>query len=206
MPKQTFYNLPEHKKQVLLEALEKEFSRVPLYEASISNIVKSAEIPRGSFYQYFTDKEDAYFFLLNEQAERSKGTFMAILQKNNGDLFETFTEMFRWTLEQISKGDGLDILKNAFLNMTHKVETTFYTIFNGDSKTQFQEICALINKENLNISTEKDLRFVLQILTTITFHNLIEKLARNTSDEEAIDSFIAEVEILKHGMYKGSNK
>ena len=71
MPKVTFYNLPEHKKATLISAVNQEFSRVPLYDASISNIVKSAGIPRSSFYQYFADKEDAFLFLLNEHAKQT---------------------------------------------------------------------------------------------------------------------------------------
>ena len=66
MPKLTFFNLPEMKRNKLIRAAEAEFSRVPLSQASISNIVKAAEIPRGSFYQYFENKEDAYYFLLEE--------------------------------------------------------------------------------------------------------------------------------------------
>ena len=52
MPKQTFLNLPQEKQQRLLNAGFEEFSRVPAMEASISNIIKLAAIPRGSFYQY----------------------------------------------------------------------------------------------------------------------------------------------------------
>lgn len=61
MPKNTFYHLPEKKQQRLLDAASIEFSRSTLKDASIANIVKLAEIPRGSFYQYFEDKEDLYY-------------------------------------------------------------------------------------------------------------------------------------------------
>jgi AcrR family transcriptional regulator len=57
MPKPTFFNLSTDKKENLIQAARREFSRAPLHEALISNIVKSAEISRGSFYQYFDDKE-----------------------------------------------------------------------------------------------------------------------------------------------------
>ncbi len=58
MPKQTFLSLPEDKQNTLIQSAKKEFSRVPLHEASIANIIKDAGIPRGSFYQYFEDKEN----------------------------------------------------------------------------------------------------------------------------------------------------
>ena len=50
MPKQTFFNLPEEKKQTLIAAAEIEFSKVPLMKASVANIIKIAGIPRGRFY------------------------------------------------------------------------------------------------------------------------------------------------------------
>ncbi len=38
--------------------------RAILYKKrQLQNIVKLAEIPRGSFYQYFENKEDLYFFI-----------------------------------------------------------------------------------------------------------------------------------------------
>src|SRR5690625_7184258 len=92
LPKQTVFNLPKDKKDHLLYAVEKEFSRVPLYEASISNIVKTADIPRGSFYQYFEDKEDAYFYLLNEQVEAKKNQFLKCLQEHDGNVFDRSEE------------------------------------------------------------------------------------------------------------------
>ena len=54
----TFYNLPQEKKNRIVKAAVKEFSRVPLEKALISNIIKDADIPRGSFYQYFENIDD----------------------------------------------------------------------------------------------------------------------------------------------------
>jgi len=53
MPTETFFNLPKEKQRRILDAAKKEFSRTSLKEASIANVIKDAEIPRGSFYQYF---------------------------------------------------------------------------------------------------------------------------------------------------------
>jgi TetR/AcrR family transcriptional regulator len=60
MPKETFHNLPTEKQELLFKACVKEFSAVPYSQASINQIIKHANISRGSFYQYFNDKWDAY--------------------------------------------------------------------------------------------------------------------------------------------------
>lgn len=203
MPKQTFYNLPEDKRQTLLSAAEKEFSRVPLFEASISNIVKSAGIPRGSFYQYFTDKEDAYLYLLSEQARKRQENFIALLKKYEGDLIGAITEMYRLILLELPEQENLDFLKNAFLNMTHKIENIFNRIFDvNESREQLKEISIVINKQCLNISDDKELHHVIQIITSVTFHNLVEKFAKEMSYEEAMDNFNTEMNLLKKGLYK----
>lgn len=61
MPSQTFLNLSPEKQDRLVTAGIMEFSQRPKSQASVSNIIRSAEIPRGSFYQYFEDLDD--FFL-----------------------------------------------------------------------------------------------------------------------------------------------
>ena len=60
MPTQTFFNLLDKKRHKILNAAVQEFTIRNLAEANISNIVKAAGISRGSFYQYFADKEDLY--------------------------------------------------------------------------------------------------------------------------------------------------
>lgn len=203
MPKQTFYKLPEDKRQTLIHAAEKEFSRVPLFEASISNIVKSAEIPRGSFYQYFEDKDDAFFYLLNDQAKKRRTIFVYLLKKYDGDIFDAMTEIFRITLQESNKEESLNFLRNAFLNMTHKIEDTFTRIFSDDEgDNQHQEISRLINKEQLNISGDEELFYVMQILTSVTIRNLIEKFAKELSDEAAMKNYAIEIKLLKKGLHK----
>ena len=60
MPTQTFFNLPEEKRERIIDAAIKEFSEFPFHKASIARIIEEAEIPRGSFYQYFADLKDLY--------------------------------------------------------------------------------------------------------------------------------------------------
>lgn len=64
LPTSTFFNLPAPKREKLLRAAVAEFARKPFADASINRIIQDAEIPRGSFYQYFTDKSDLFRFIL----------------------------------------------------------------------------------------------------------------------------------------------
>ncbi len=66
MPTATFEHLPQEKKDRIIEAAINEFADYRFDDASINRIVKSAKIPRGSFYQYFSDKEDLYMLIMNK--------------------------------------------------------------------------------------------------------------------------------------------
>lgn len=61
MPKQTFFNLPEEKRNHIIEVSIDEFAKAPYQNISINHLIRSMNIPTGSFYQYFEDKKDLYF-------------------------------------------------------------------------------------------------------------------------------------------------
>ena len=198
MPKITFFNLPEVKRQLLIHAIKKEFSRVPLYEASIANIIKSAKIPRGSFYQYFEDKEDAFYFLLNELSNEMKKNLFNILEIKKGDLFETMEEFFY----MIIKGeDNFFLLRNIFLNMNYKVENTFARSLRGhELNGNYQELSLRVDKTKLNIIDDHELFTAIQIILTVTFRSFVEKFAKELSIEESMDHYKKQLEILKKGL------
>ena len=78
MPTSTFFNLPEDKKNKILKAANKEFARVPIEQASIKNIVEDAEIARGSFYQYFEDKEDLFQYIMSAKIGNMQNKLLEI--------------------------------------------------------------------------------------------------------------------------------
>jgi AcrR family transcriptional regulator len=62
MPTQTFHNLPADKKNRIIDAILDELALHTYEHINIQNIIKDANIPRGSFYQYFNDKDDLFAF------------------------------------------------------------------------------------------------------------------------------------------------
>lgn len=88
MPTKTFQRLPEEKQARLIEAAWAEFTRVNYVDTSINNIVKDAGISRGSFYQYFTDKDDLFSYLLEEVRDRFIKVYLRLLDEAQGDLFQ----------------------------------------------------------------------------------------------------------------------
>lgn len=88
MPKERFLNLPEEKKQRIIDAAVAEFSRVPFDQVSINKIIRSAEIPRGSFYQYFDDKLDLLSFILQDLGTELEHTVLQVMEETKGDYLQ----------------------------------------------------------------------------------------------------------------------
>jgi TetR/AcrR family transcriptional regulator len=65
MPKQTFFNLPPEKREAITQIAIDEFAECEYNDVSISRLVERAGIAKGSFYQYFEDKKDLFFYLLD---------------------------------------------------------------------------------------------------------------------------------------------
>ena len=87
MPTSTFFRLPQEKRQRLVDAAWEEFSADSFAQASINQIVHRARIPRGSFYQYFSDKEDLFWYLMGEMREYFIRALREELLEVEGDLF-----------------------------------------------------------------------------------------------------------------------
>lgn len=84
---ETFLRLPAEKRNRFLDAAWEEFTVVPYAEVSINKIIRRAGIPRGSFYQYFTDKSDLFSYLLTDVRLRAVQLFEDMLDHARGDLF-----------------------------------------------------------------------------------------------------------------------
>lgn len=87
MPNATFFRLPEEKRERLIDACWSELTRVRFTDVSINRIIAAARIPRGSFYQYFEDKEDLISYLLEDMREYFISLLRDILIEAKGDLF-----------------------------------------------------------------------------------------------------------------------
>lgn len=200
MPKQTFFNLKEDKKEKIEKALIKEFSRNSFEKASISNIILEANIPRGSFYQYFEDKEDAIYYIIDKYLEKEKNKIYQYLLRNKGDIFETAVNIY----EDMAKITERDENERLFKNILQEVKKNNINIF-GECKEMLRSkrtIEKMINKEELKIENDDDLQYFLKILNAIVRAISMEVVLKKITFEEGKQRLIREIEILKKGMKK----
>lgn len=81
MPTETFFNLPKEKRELIISAAMQEFAQANYNTASINQICKQSKIPKGSFYQYFSDKLDLYVYIMTLAIETKIKFFASALNE-----------------------------------------------------------------------------------------------------------------------------
>ena len=118
MPTQRFLKLKEEKKQVILDAAVHEFSRVPYSSASINQIIKEADISRGSFYTYFEDKDDLMRYILRGFRDNCQKKIFKFLREEQGNPFEAAMGLLGIVIEQGEGGLGYRMYRNMLSDLS----------------------------------------------------------------------------------------
>lgn len=149
MPKQTFFNLKDEKRQRIIDAAEREFSQCPLYESSINNIIKDAKIPRGSFYQYFDDLSDLYGYYFSLILEDIQENLIDSVQEADGDIFSAVKKYAGEYMKEIISGNHRDFYRNFFLgaNISKRSKDGKHPGFDVYHSDRMKELRANLKKE-----------------------------------------------------------
>ena len=171
MPSATFYNLPEEKRERLLRAAREEFSRVPYESASVNRIIQSAGIPRGSFYMYFTDKEELFGHLMD--------SYGALLERRKGDLFAAFLDLFDHI--QAHWGDGKYREMADILRCNRQMQPGVLLNREGP-EASLARLRDRVDLSRLDLRTETDLSDIFHLLVSAVAGTLV---AAGTSGDPA---------------------
>lgn len=185
MPKSTFYNLNSEKREKIEKALKNEFSKHTFEKASISNIIEEAKIPRGSFYQYFEDKEDALKHIINNFLKEEREKLAKLLTKNDGDIFLTTVDLY---IHFVDKNYNETEMR-LFQNIINKLKSENVNIFKSIKTQNLQNLThkdnkhSYINTNLLNIEDAHDIEYMMRILTCILRAEVIDVLHGRISKE-----------------------
>lgn len=94
MPRETFFNLPQAKREKIIDAAIDEFAKSPYERASLSQIVTDAGIAKGSMYQYFENKRELYLYIIDLVYQKKK-IFLQGVFINNSDFFATLKKYYK---------------------------------------------------------------------------------------------------------------
>ena len=196
MPSDTFLRLNDEKKKKLIDASFKEFSLNNFNDASINRIIKEAGISRGSFYMYFEDKKDLYFYLLEQYGEILSNNMKKDLIKNKGDLFKMFQDNIEESYNSF-KNNNINFFKKSLENVTIMEESK--RTFGFRDKRLLQELIPNINLELLNDKAKRHIEVIFAINMHLLMVTLFKLLKSDSLDEEILKDYYEQLDILKYG-------
>lgn len=97
MPLERFYRLPDEKRDLLLEVAASELAEKGFEGASLNSILATAGLSKGSYYYYFTDKEDLYAEAVEDAVRRFGKTLtpLSLDELTAGDFWQALGAHFR---------------------------------------------------------------------------------------------------------------
>jgi len=203
VPTQTFFNLSEEKKKRLIAGAMKEFSTKSLNDASISNIVKNATISRGSFYQYFEDKKDLYFYLIGKFRYNYRKLMYDSFVKEEGDFFKGYKNFGEKYILYIRQSPKFGFFENMYLHMNYQINQEARLDFDkakGKVMPEGKRIVDVIKRDSLKIDTEEELVSIVRYLLSILNDTIMEGFWKELSIEETQQLFVKRLEWITYGV------
>lgn len=201
MPSTTFFNLPAEKREKLLAAARAEFALVPYPEASINKIIQAADIPRGSFYMYFKDKEELFVHLLSAYLQAMANQMRGELQRNGGDLFAAFVGLFD-AVQTCYRDPGADQLLQNLVDIIRNNMGMQLTALMGPEDLGdrlLSDLLPHIDLSRLDLREEGDLKDVFHLLLGVTGPALGGAILSG-SPAEGRGRYLKILDILKRGL------
>lgn len=203
MIKKTFYNLPYEKRKRITDAVIKEFMERPNEKVSINRIIKSAEISRGSFYQYFDDKVDLIEIITKTMFEESSNKAKEILKLSCGDLFVMYIKMFDYFGDYSSQKQTMKIMRNivdSFKANDDLVSEYLKNRFNMALTNN--EIYTMVDRQNLKFQDNESVKCLIEILTQVLKNAIFDVFVAGSDREEVRERLIKKIDIIKQGAVK----
>lgn len=190
MPTDRFYRLADEKKRIIREAAIKEFARVPFEKASINQIIRNADISRGSFYTYFSDKQDVVSFIFEDAHAQIGEECVRILKGNNGDYFKMLQELFEFLASQVNLAqEMIRMVQNVFSYKSGAAmfgikDTANWWKDKSEEHCHFQELFSYVNASDWWIKDIEDIK----ALIVLGFSALMLALSEYYEHPENIES------------------
>ncbi len=200
MIKSTFYNLPDAKRQRVIDAIVVEFSNTEDEKVSINRIIKRANISRGSFYQYFDDKVDLVEVLLKSFVDRVLVGVNKAFDASQGDIFETFGALLDIIVTCGDDPVRHVVLKRLMRNLrvnNDLISDYMTNRFRGID--EFKDCCKHFNRSNLRFQSDEDLELMAQMLTGMLKNALFNYYVTEADYEQVKQRYLKKIQIVRQG-------
>jgi AcrR family transcriptional regulator len=205
VPKDTFYNLPADKRELICQVAIAEFAEYEYELASINRIVTKSGISKGSFYQYFENKKALFLYLIQLVAEEKiKYISPIMVNPEEHDFFTLLREMYISGIRfgaahpeyaeignKLLRNKNTAIYKEAMANNMPAANEVFEALLEG----------AIVRGEVRADIDVKMFAFLIASMNSLVIEYYIENVAQSYDEKmmATIDKFL---DFLKNGIGK----
>ncbi len=205
MPKSTFFNLHEEKRERIIEAAIEEFAENLFHKASITRIVDNADIAKGSFYQYFDDKKDIFKYIVDLGTQK-KIKYLEHVSTNftNMNFFEIVRELYIGGIMFSKENPKLANIGYNFINST---DDNFKNEVYGENLPKSNQMFLVFLQQGIEkgeINPDVDLELVSQMITTlsVSIGEYFLKEIKKDDNMEILDLVDKMLFVLRNGIEK----
>lgn len=197
MPKQTFYNLEKEKQNKIIEAAVLEMEQYPLDELSINRVIKTADISRGSFYQYFEDKDDLISYVLREFTEIIKENVERITDEK-GITLEAAKDALKLIVSLVSNDRIKAIMCNLFSSIKLCDNRVMGILADGDNI--ISSFTSMVDVDELRFKSEKEIFLLVEMGLSMFRDTAVRCMTDIDNADQYIEDFEIKVRMLEEGV------
>lgn len=209
MPSDRYFKLNEDKQQRIMGASMDEFIKSGIHDASINKIIKDADISRGSFYTYFTDKTELFGYIFRMLKTSAARMIINEVIKQKGDIFKAARKLvLRGTGNPEKAQDKTAVLFDRIMSdfgiIAHLNEVNV-----GDSGDIFEgllhEIYIHMNdlKEHLS---EKEFHIIADMMVVMSVKALVTIKKNPEFKDKILNVLYKQYDVMEKGIRGGALK
>lgn len=191
---------PLNKYPNLLEEALNEFSKTKFEDTSLNDILKNAQMSKGSFYHNFGDKFGLYLALMDIVVKKKMDFFSSAMKEKqySGDFFGTIRELARATMDFMFVDKRLNDLSNRYMDISGELKSKILEFFPYDFNQAFgMLISSAIKSGQIDIRFSPE--FILKILD-ILLTNAFKLVSSNNASEELLKTIDQLMDFMQYGI------
>lgn len=184
----------------LLEAAIDEFSMKKFEDASLNDILKAAQMSKGSLYHHFGDKFGLYLCMVDIIVQKKISFFSQYLQQKQhmGDFFGTLRQLFRATMDFMFVDERMHHLYNRVMELDNGQRTRIMQFFPYDFSQGFGPLISAARQAG-QLDGRYGVDFMAKMLE-ILLMNVDKFLSAGESPEEVIVLADQIIDFMQHGI------
>lgn len=206
MPSKTFINLPQAKQDKVLNAAIECIKESGYDKTTISHVVQRANIPRGSFYQYFRDKFDLYDYLFELIQTKKMAYFKDVIAKLDNQAFVDLYEDIVLAGLRFAR-ENTDAFMLGY-HLYKASDATVETLWKSMEKRGIEayETFLFSDQKNGFIKADINITVVAKLLYHFNTVELLKMVYNNESEAEILDLTHQTIQVIKYGVLKKEGK